>query len=49
MAYTVDSSVMRRISHFRRSSVNVSGMDVGGGRRMANAASNRVYVSRISL
>lgn len=30
-AYTVDSSVIRRISHFRRSSTNISGDEVGGG------------------
>lgn len=30
-AYTVDSRVIRRISHFRRSSVNASGVDVVGG------------------
>lgn len=30
-AYTVDSSVIRRISHFRRSSTNISGEEVGGG------------------
>ena len=30
-AYTVDSRVIRRISHFRRSFVNASGVDVVGG------------------